>query len=339
MTGNQSMLTAQSNPQEAPIPAWPGALALRCPNCKQAPPCPPPESGSPASPCGFEFSYVDGILRALPEERELHFRRFMAGYERVRAKEGRGSPSQQYYLALPFSDLNGNNDWQWAIRARTYRHLVQHVLCKLEKAYPTGCDVLDIGAGNCWLSYRLAQRGHRPVALDLLVNPWDGLGAGRHYLSHLDRPFVRVQGEMDNLPFPSGQFDIAIFNAALHYSANYEQTLREVVRCLRRPGYLVVADTPFYPSEQDGQTMVVEKQSMFIRKFGVSAGDMQSREYLTPQALGQLAEALHLRWKVHKPWYGVGWMLRPVKAGLLGRRKPSKFYLLVAEIGAQEREA
>jgi SAM-dependent methyltransferase len=266
----------------------------------------------------------------------LYFRRFVAEYERVRAKEGRGSPSEQYYLALPFSDLNRSNDWQWTIRARTYRHLLQHVLRKLEQAHPGGCDVLDLGAGNCWLSYRLAQRGHRPVALDLLVNPWDGLGAGRHYLPHLERPFVRVQGEMDNLPFASGQFDIAIFNAALHYSANYEKTLKEVARCLRRPAWMVIADTPFYASEQAGQTMVAEKESTFIRKFGISPGSMPSREYLTPQALGQLAEALRLRWKVHKPWYGVGWMLRPVKAGLLRRRKPSKFYLLVAELGAKE---
>jgi hypothetical protein len=38
------------------------------------------------------------------------------------------------------------------------------------------------------------------------------------------------------------------------------------------------------------------------------------------------------RWSVHKPWRGIRWLLRPVKARLLLRRKPSKFYLFVAQV-------
>jgi ubiquinone/menaquinone biosynthesis C-methylase UbiE len=313
-------------------PASPVALGLRCPVCKQERTFSRPDVGGACSQCGFELSYVDGILRALPKSRELYFRRFIGDYEMVRAREGRGSSSDEYYLALPFADLAGHQRWQWAIRARTYRYLMQHVLAKIEKRNPAGCDVLDIGAGNCWLSYRLAERGHRPVAVDLLDNPTDGLGAGRHYFSHIEGRFVRVQAEMDNLPFASGQFDVAIFNASLHYSANYEQTIKEVARCLRRPGHLVIADSPFYSSEGAGQQMLEEKRSTFMQKFGVSPDSTQNREYLTPQALHQLAEALSLQWSVHKPWYGIRWLLRPVKAGLLLRRKPSKFYLWVAQV-------
>jgi ubiquinone/menaquinone biosynthesis C-methylase UbiE len=210
--------------------------------------------------------------------------------------------------------------------------LVQNILPKIEKANHGGCDVLDIGAGNCWLSYRLACRGHRPVAIDLLDNNADGLGAGRHYLSHLEQPFVRIQAEMDNLPFASAQFDIAIFNASFHYSTNYQHTLKEVVRCLRSPGYLVIADSPFYDTERDGQAMLAEKQLTFIQKFGISPDAVENREYLTPAILGELAEELKLRWTVHKPWYGVRWMLRPAKAFFSSSRKPSKFHLFVAKV-------
>jgi ubiquinone/menaquinone biosynthesis C-methylase UbiE len=332
MTRNEMLLPRLSEIPESLSPASPEALTLRCPVCKQERPFPRPDLGAACSQCGFELFYVDGILRGLPKERELYFHRFIRDYEMVRAKEGRGSSSDEYYLALPFAELTGDQGWQWTIRARTYRYLIEHVLAKIEERNPTGCDVLDIGAGNCWLSYRLAVRGHRPVAVDLLDNPTDGLGAGRHYLPHIERPFVRVQAEMDNLPFASGQFDVAIFNASLHYSANYEQTIKEVVRCLRRPGYLVIADSPFYGSEGAGQQMLAEKRSTFMQKFGFSPDSTQSREYLTPQVLHQLAEELRLHWSLHKPWYGIRWLLRPVKARLLLRRKPSKFYLLVAQV-------
>ena len=331
MTRNEMLLPLSEIP-EGLTPASPVAPALRCPVCKQERPFSRSDLGGACSQCGFELFYVDGILRALPKQRELYFHQFIRDYEMVRAKEGRGSSSDEYYLELPFAKLAGSQGWQWTIRARTYGYLMQHVLAKIEERNPTGCDVLDIGAGNCWLSYRLAGRGHRPVAVDLLDNPTDGLGAGRHYFPHIDRPFVRVQAEMDNLPFASGQFDVAIFNASLHYSANYEQTMKEVARCLRRPGHLVIADSPFYSSEGAGQQMLAEKRSTFMQKFGFSPDSTQSREYLTPQVLNQLAEALGLHWTVHKPWYGIRWLLRPVKARLLLRRKPSKFHLLVAQV-------
>ena len=37
--------------------------------------------------------------------------------------------------------------------------------------------ILDLGAGNGWMSYRLALQGHLPIAVDLLTNDRDGLGA------------------------------------------------------------------------------------------------------------------------------------------------------------------
>jgi hypothetical protein len=40
-------------------------------------------------------------------EREAHFSRFVEDYEFIRASEGRGSTSDDYYLALPYRDLSG----------------------------------------------------------------------------------------------------------------------------------------------------------------------------------------------------------------------------------------
>jgi SAM-dependent methyltransferase len=284
--------------------------------------------------CGFVLSEVDGIYRCLTPDRQQFFRQFIRDYGLVRAKEGRGSSSEEYYLHLPFKDLSGHNPWQWQIRAKTWQYMERYVLPNIERSSPLGCDVLDIGAGNCWLSYRIALRGHSPVAVDLLDNDADGLGAGRHYLSNLRRSFLRFQAEMDHLPFAAQQFDVAIFNASFHYSVNYDQTLTEVLRCLRRPAHVIIADSPFYSCDEHGQKMVAEKRADFERRFGFRSDSVPSCEYLTPVVLNELAGRLSLRWQVFNPWYGINWALRPVKSRLLRRREPAKFCLLWSKVDA-----
>jgi len=248
----------------------------------------------------------------------------------VRAKEGRGSDRPDYYLALPFEDLTDCNVWQWSIRARTFRFMERNLLPQIEGHPARQCDILDIGAGNGWMSYRLALRGHHLVAVDLLDNDTDGLGAARHYFQ-VAPAFMRFKAEMDRLPFMPEQFDVVIFNASLHYSEDYGRTLAEALRCLRRGGHLIVADSPFYWKEESGQKMLQEKRAAFERQYGFRSDSIQSQEYLTPEILKELATRLKLKWRIDKPWYGMNWALRPIKARLMGRREPSKFYLLHAQ--------
>src|SRR5262249_22714598 len=131
-------------------------------------------------------------------------RRFLADYLKIRRAEGRGSDDPAYYHALPYRDLTGRFDAQWQMRGRTYRYFESHVLAPLERDHPL--DVLDLGAGCGWLSYRLALRNHRPVALDILTDCHDGLQAARHYQ---DRPFPCMESDFDRLPFASATFDLA----------------------------------------------------------------------------------------------------------------------------------
>src|SRR5580658_4373583 len=154
--------------------------------------------------------------------------KFVEDYLRIRRAEGRGSDDPEYYFALPFRDLSGTLNGQWAMRGRTYRYFERKVLLPLENGGPL--DILDVGAGCGWMSYRLALRGHRAVAVDLLADARDGLGAARHYLTRAR--FARFNADFDQLPFADAQFDAVIFNASVHYSADYRKTLGEVIRCL-----------------------------------------------------------------------------------------------------------
>jgi SAM-dependent methyltransferase/predicted RNA-binding Zn-ribbon protein involved in translation (DUF1610 family) len=284
------------------------------------------------SNCLFQITRHDGIWNALPPERETHYGPFIADYEKIRAAEGRGSRNPEFYLALPDRDLSGRNQSQWNIRARTYQCLVSKVLAPLEQTGSKPLNVLDLGAGNCWLSYRLALRGHLPVAVDLLVNPFDGLGTADHYQRRVPHLFPRFRAELDRLPFADRQFDIAIFNASFHYSENYTQTVAEALRCLRRPGKLIIADTPWYTRQESGEAMLQERRTFFKAVYGFASNTLSSLEFLTDERLQALENSLGLRWNTLDPPYGVQWQLRPLIAKLKRRREPSRFRIYVAEV-------
>ena len=307
-------------------------VRLQCPVCRQD--LEATGSDQTCSSCGFLIAQTNGIYRALSREAHERFTRFITEYQIVREREGRGSNSAEYYLALPFEDLTGRNSWQWAIRKRTFLHFENKILPRIAAEHPHGADILDVGAGNGWLSYRLALKGHHPVALDLADNCSDGLGAAANYFPHLSTPVPCFQAQMDRLPFAARQFDAVIFNASFHYSEDYLITLKEVLRSLRRPGYVIIADSPSYRRKESGEQMLTERRAEFCRKFGFASDSIASQEFITPGILSDLAECLNLRWHIEKPWYGVEWAMRPLKAWIRRRREPSKFYLIWARVEA-----
>jgi ubiquinone/menaquinone biosynthesis C-methylase UbiE len=281
------------------------------------------EHCSPCAQCGFCFRKVDGVIRAIAPERRAFYDRFLTDYGTIRKAEGRGSNNREYYLALPYQDLSGKNSGQWRIRACTYRYFEQNLL------QPKSVDILDLGAGNGWMSYRLSQRGRRPVAVDIFTDRQDGLKAAREY-----GLFPLVEAEFDRLPFADGQFDLAIFNSSLHYSTDYHGTLGEARRCLKPSGSIVILDSPLYKLREHGERMRSERHSQFQAQYGFASDSVANLEYLYESQLDELSRDLGLRWRIYQPWYGWKWHMRPWKARLQGHRPPSRFCILVANFSS-----
>jgi SAM-dependent methyltransferase len=301
--------------------AAPLGIGLRCPRC---------HAGVPSLSClqcGFTLRVDRGIAHALPLDRATHYSQFIEDYEQIRAAEGRGSDSDEFYLGLPYCDVTGRNSKQWQIRARTYDCLLGQVL---KPSLPAGGRILDMGAGNCWMSFRLALAGYKPIAVDLLTNQSDGLEAAEHYRNHLPRLFPRFQAELENLPFQSGQLDAAIFNASLHYAEDAEGALREALRCVRSGGMVIVADTPWYSREESGRQMVSERRASFLRRYGTASASIERMEYLTGERLQASEEGLSIRWTIYSPRYGLRWAMRPLLAKLRNKREPARFRIYVA---------
>jgi len=242
---------------------------------------------------------VEGIWRFLTPERQAYFEAFVREYETVRQAEGRGFDDPAYYRALPFEDQTGKFQNDWRIRAKSYQALVERVLRPWANRRDGPLRILDLGSGNGWLAYRLAQQGHCVAGVDLLVNAFDGLGAHVYY----DAAFVPLQAEFDRLPLAGDQVDLAVFNGSLHYSTDYAATLGEALRVLRQEAPLVIMDSPVYRDASSGQKMVQERERQFEQAYGFPSNALPSENYLSYERLRELAETLGLEWQFVKPFY------------------------------------
>jgi SAM-dependent methyltransferase len=153
----------------------------------------------------------------------------------------------------------------------------------------------------------------------------DGLGAWKHY----EHPFTPIQAEFNHLPLMDHFADVAIFNASFHYSENYEETLKETLRVVDEEGVIVIMDTPIYRRHTSGEKMVAEREATFLAQHGFASNALESENFLTYQRVRELGDSLGIHWLSFRPYYGLRWLLRPLKAWLTRKREPARFHLIV----------
>jgi SAM-dependent methyltransferase len=301
-------------------PRWP----LACPVCHVALEL-EGEDLLACSRCDRTFPRTDQVWRMLLDGRAEAYAEFVARYEKVRRAEGRAAPEPRRLRALPFRAPSRAHAYEWRIRARSFRALLERVIAPGERAARRPLRIVDLGSGLGWLAYRLAARGHDVVAIDILVNDFDGLGVHRSY----DRPLVSVQAEFDRLPLRDGDADVLVYNASFHYAAEYEKTLAEGLRVLGPGGSVVVLDSPLYRDASSGEQMVREREEGFERQHGLRPHRVKTEGFVTYDRLATLGERLGVRWQVVEPWYGFRWWIKPWIARLRGTREPARFKLIV----------
>ena len=339
-------MTSATDPQAADhVPS----LVFACPFCTSM------LTGSlSCHACGRDYSHCNGIYRFLLPERSEAIQSFLSQYRLVRNSEGYHSRPAQYYRSLPHTDPLDPQAQIWRVRAETFEHLLRQVLghsghysatslpassqhggssqprrgatiLSNVESDRTGAplDVLDIGAGNGWLSHRLAALGHRCVALDCSDDAEDGLGAFVQY----SVPFTCVQADFDQLPFAHHQFNIVIFNASLHYSADIQATLHHAHNMLLPGGALVVMDSPTFWYVTGAQSMLTEQAARLRAQSGAPQLVIQGVGYTTADALVTAGQHLGVQFRFAPSRGSANWALRRFLAGLKRRREPASFGL------------
>jgi SAM-dependent methyltransferase len=292
-------------------------ITFACPNCAA-----PLDPALRCPNCGHAYAQRDGIYRFLMPEREQDLIGFLGQYRSVRARDGYRSHSAEYYRSLPDVPPGDPQAAIWRLRAATYRNLARRAQLGLVPAN-RGLAVLDLGAGNGWLSNRLGALGHTCLAVEWLDDEADGLGAARHYPT----TFARLQADFDHLPLTPGQFDLVVYNASLHYSRDIGASLRHGASMLRQGGRLAILDSPTFRTTASAERMVAAQSKHHAESAALPLASRPGQGYLLANEVRRAG--LHLGFELHYwPTRGnLGWALRRQWAGLKLRREPASFGL------------
>ncbi len=304
-----------------------------------------PECGSKAFSAGSDllcpaegrrFAGIEGVLPLLRKDRLAAKTPFLDAYRRVRRIEGWGGAAD-YYRGLPFSSEDRHRA-VWKIRARSYRGALRAIARRFPEVKQAdewdklALRILEVGAGNAWFSWRMAQAGHYVLATDISLDDEDGLGAVSRYarpgVAHGDRLTLAL-AEMEDLPLEDAQFDLVVANGSLHYAARIRDAVSEAHRVLRPGGLFLVLDSPVYDAPEHGREMVRRRQEHH-RALGISdsastAGFLVERDFLA------LSGDVGFRVEVLKPFEGARRRLRRAYCRLRALAPPASFPLFALE--------
>lgn len=243
---------------------------------------------------------------------------FLSQYRDVREREGYRVGARAYYRALPWTRPADPHRAVWQIRRRSFEQF--RSLAKARFAHTTPA-VLDLGAGNCWLSYRLTLEGWRVVAVDIFDDNRDGLRAAEHY----DVRFPRVQADFDALPFARRCCDAVVFNGSLHYAPDVRATLERAAALLSRGGIIAVIDSPMFDCPAAGAGMRQRSIARFQRDFHIANPVVPGEGFLWLPAMADTARALGLTASFFESSGGMRWTLNRWLNRARHRAQPARF--------------
>lgn len=167
------------------------------------------------------------LLTGQPEHVDLE----AAGLERFADLMRADGWDRARILELPYAQ-----DGYWFTQARSFEALLNDV------DLPAGAQILDVGANTCWASNQFAERGLRPIALDIATAEMQGLHTADWWFDARDVYFERVLGSMTAIPLADETVDFVFCCEVLHHNDADELplALAEAHRVLRPGGRLLV---------------------------------------------------------------------------------------------------
>lgn len=126
----------------------------------------------------------------------------------------------------------GQLDW--------YQWRADHLLSRLnalgyDSVKLKGVKVIEVGSGPLGLT------GFFPAGERLLVDPLEGFYANNTVLSSLrNSAAVYKKGSGEDLPAPSGHYDLAVIENCIDHVKNVDAVMKELVRVLKPEGLLYI---------------------------------------------------------------------------------------------------
>jgi 2-polyprenyl-3-methyl-5-hydroxy-6-metoxy-1,4-benzoquinol methylase len=95
--------------------------------------------------------------------------------------------------------------------------------------------VLDLGCGDGFLSYRIAQKRYQVTAMDLSLNRL------KRFKEQAEKFNIQqIEGDITKVDLPSESFDLIVCSEVIEHLPNYMDVLNEVWRLLKKGGHFIV---------------------------------------------------------------------------------------------------
>jgi ubiquinone/menaquinone biosynthesis C-methylase UbiE len=165
--------------------------------------------------------------------------------EHARKNRALWEVSSDSYEQHHAADLSGEKALSWGLWRIPEAEL--HILGEV-----AGKDILELGCGAARWSIALAQRGARPVGLDLSSRQ---LQHARRLMQEAGVDFPLIEASAEDVPLPDAGFDIVFCDWGAMTFCDPYRTVPEVARLLRPGGLFAFATgTPIQFLCEDVQT-------------------------------------------------------------------------------------
>ncbi|MFQ5742657.1 MAG: class I SAM-dependent methyltransferase [Acidobacteriota bacterium] len=199
---------------------------------------------------------------------DLAFQHNQSTYHRAEEDRFQQIAEEASALNKPFSDLNV-----------APFHLYRLGLAFAALNLGPRDEILDFGAGTCWLSAMLNRMGLKTVSLDISAT---ALEIGRKNFSLDKRQRLDLQPEFRTydghlLPFDDGRFDAIISFDAFHHLPNQAELLREMYRVLNEAGRVVFCEP--LGGHSDSRTSRIEVESYGVLERDIDLSELKREAF------------------------------------------------------------
>lgn len=240
-------------------------MKLICPSCGT------PLSEERVCSNNHRFIEADGVLMLLTESFRKRLQVFEMHLAKMRAKETvRRINDPAAFPELPFGAAI-KNDGEWRLRQYDLA-IINQLLSERPKQ-----KILEIGAWNGWLSYRLTLQNHLVVAIDYFSDEFDGLKAQKFYPAQ----WPAIQMDIGDLsPLGAERFDLIIMNRCLQFFSDPPEYLLSAVKLLNPGGSIILTGVQCFPNPRKKIAQIALARKNFQESYGVDLFLNPTRGYL-----------------------------------------------------------
>ncbi|MEO1435895.1 MAG: methyltransferase domain-containing protein [Bacteroidota bacterium] len=258
-------------------------MRFKCPNCQEI-------REANTFPCANCIEQDGSVIRLMRKKFWTDWKGYLQDFKAFREQIGARVTDPNAYENMPFGE--GENDLlstSWKERRMDLQFILNHLSeWSAAQERTEKLQILNYGAWNGWLSHQLALNGHELVTVSPYDDPYDGIGAVKHFSTD----WVAIQMELTDVDLFVDPFDVIIFNRNLAFFEDPMQALQNILPKVKPGGLVLLSGLTFFRKEKKATENFQRKLKAATEKFKIKLdyqpmkGILDTQDKHTFEALG-----------------------------------------------------